>query len=86
MARELSISSPGCQVTSKEAILWLLEKVPHSEEEIAEHFGLPYEKVAQITKSLLKEGVIIRFTRNKKKLLKLNTNGLSGNKNSRVCH
>lgn len=73
MARELIISSPECQVTSKEAILWLVEKVPHSEEEIAEHFGMPLGKVAKITKSLLKEGAIIRFKRNKKKLLKLNT-------------
>ena len=80
MSQELKTTMPECRVTPKEAILWLVGKVPQSEEEIAEHFGLPYEKVAKITKSLLKEGVIIRFKRNKKKLLKLNADRLKSNK------
>ena len=69
MGRTFKMSPPDCRQTPREAILWLLEKVPHSEEEIAEHFGLPVQAVTKITGVLLAEGKIVRFGRNKKMFL-----------------
>ncbi|MBC7105655.1 MAG: hypothetical protein H5T97_06935, partial [Firmicutes bacterium] len=34
------------KVLARDAILWLLKRHPHSEEDIAEHFGLPQDLVA----------------------------------------
>ncbi|MCL6638158.1 MAG: hypothetical protein K6T80_00575 [Firmicutes bacterium] len=46
--------------SAKEAILWLLGRGPHTEDEIAEHFGLPGEIVSQIAGELIKAKRVVR--------------------------
>lgn len=64
-------SSQVRSILLSEAILWLLGKIPHTEEEIAEHFGLSLVDVSKITGGLLKSGKIKFIRKKKKKLLLL---------------
>lgn len=60
------------RVTRREAILWLICKFPQTGEEIAEYFELPIDVVDKIILSLLKKGLIVRFRKRGKLLLKYN--------------
>lgn len=48
------------KVLARDAILWLLKKHPHSEEDIAEHFGLPQDLVAMLVRELERAGRVVR--------------------------
>lgn len=60
------------KATRREAILWLIYKFPQTEEEIAEHFGLSIDIVNKTILSLLKKGLVVRFRKDRKILLKDN--------------
>lgn len=53
------------KASAKEAILWLLSRGPHSEEDISEHFGLAPEVVAMIVREMIKTGRIERQAGNR---------------------
>lgn len=48
------------KVLARDAILWLLKKHPHSEEDIAEHFGLPQDLVVMLVRELERAGRVVR--------------------------
>lgn len=53
---------------AKEAVLWLLARGPHTEEEISEHFGLSADVVSLLAEELIKTGRIQRQARNQRLL------------------